>query len=117
MRAKLLQRHRGANQPGMNPSSYVVRVARNAADLVPRFMKTRRSELPAMKAAIAARDFERLRKIGYRMRGIGGSYGFDAVSTLGRRIEESAEAKDLAALRRHLSEYRGYLLSVDIVYE
>ena len=117
MRAKALQGHRRAGKPGMNASGYIVSVAKNVADLIPRFMKTRHKELPAMRAAIAARNFERLRKIGYRMRGIGGSYGFDEVSTLGRSIEESAEAKDLKALKEHLSEYKAYLASVHIVYE
>lgn len=114
MRAQAL---RGVDTPRMNTPGYIVRVAKNAADLVPRFMRTRRKEIPAMRSAIAARDFERLRKIGYRMRGIGGSYGFDEVSALGRRIEESAEAKDLKALKEHLSEYKAYLACVHIVYE
>ena len=117
MRVHVLANHGGAgkSKSGMTRSGDIVRVPAVVADLVPRFMKTRRKEIPALRAAIAACDFEQSRKIGYRMRGIGGSYGFDQVSSLGRRIEESAESKDLAALKQHLLEYTAYLSTVRII--
>ena len=95
----------------------VVRVASDLADLIPLFMESRHKELHALRAAIANADFEILRQIGHRMRGVGLSYGFEEVSAIGRRIEESARREDRAALEEHVSQYAAYLASVQVIYE
>lgn len=101
----------------MNDSAYIVRVSKDLEDLIPTFMGNRRKELDALRAALAAADFEQLRQIGHRMRGVGHSYGFDQVSDMGRHIEEHARSGDKAALDRQLLQYADYLSRVQIAYE
>lgn len=101
----------------MPSQTCVVRVAGDLVDLIPLFMESRHRELHALRAAIASADFERLRQIGHRMRGVGLSYGFKEVSAIGRRIEESARKEDRAALEEQVSQYTAYLSSVHIIYE
>jgi HPt (histidine-containing phosphotransfer) domain-containing protein len=101
----------------MNESLYKVIVARELEDLVPVFMKNRRKELDTLRGALAAADFEQLRQLGHRMKGVGNSYGFTHVSTLGEEIEASARRRDEAALQAHISEYAEYLAKVEIAYE
>lgn len=95
----------------------VVTVAKDLEDLVPTFMKNRGKELEALKAALAAGDMEQLRQIGHRMKGVGVSYGFDHVSTLGKQIEDGAKATDRTGLEARLAEYADYLSRVQILYE
>jgi HPt (histidine-containing phosphotransfer) domain-containing protein len=94
-----------------------VTVARDLEDLIPAFMSNRRKELDTLRVALAAADFEQLRQLGHRMKGVGNSYGFSHVSTLGRHIEEGARSADRAALEARIREYADYLDKVQIVFE
>ena len=101
----------------MSADDYKVKVGKDIADLIPVFMKNRKKELDALRVALAAADFEQLRQLGHRMKGVGNSYGFTNVSTLGKYIEDGARSGDRAALQARISEYDEYLSKVEIAYE
>src|SRR5512138_3349336 len=101
----------------MDASHYTVTVARDLEDLIPAFMSNRRKELDTLRVALAAADFEQLRQLGHRMKGVGNSYGFAHVSTLGKYIEDGARSGDRASLQATISEYDQYLAKVQIAYE
>ena len=101
----------------MDASHYKVTVARDLEDLIPVFMSNRKKELDTLRVALASADFDQLRQLGHRMKGVGYSYGFDRVSTLGKHIEEGARSGDRAALEARIGEYADYLAKVEIVFE
>ena len=101
----------------MDESVCQVTVARDLEDLIPVFMKNRHKELDTLRVALAAADFEQLRQLGHRMKGVGNSYGFNHVSTLGKSIEDGAKSGDRAALAATITEYDDYLSRVQIAYE
>jgi HPt (histidine-containing phosphotransfer) domain-containing protein len=103
--------------PPMNAEDYKVTVAKDLADLIPVFMKNRHKELDTLRTALAAANFEQLRQLGHRMKGVGNSYGFTHVSTLGKYIEDGARSGDRAALQASIDEYQDYLAKVQITYE
>ena len=94
-----------------------VTVAKDLEDLVPTFMKNRGKELETLRTALTAGDFEQMRQLGHRMKGVGNSYGFEKVSQLGKQIEDEAKTGDREALNTRLAEYADYLARVQIVYE
>jgi HPt (histidine-containing phosphotransfer) domain-containing protein len=98
-------------------SAYKVKVDKDLEDLIPTFMSNRRKELDTLRVALAAADFEQLRQLGHRMRGVGNSYGFDDITDIGKLIEEGARSGDKAALERHIAQYGDYLSRVEIAYE
>ena len=51
------------------------------------------------------------------MKGSGGGYGFDAITTMGKSIEEAAKDKNYEAIKQYAYELSLYLESIDIVYE
>jgi HPt (histidine-containing phosphotransfer) domain-containing protein len=101
----------------MNADDYRVTVAKDLEDLIPVFMSNRHKELDALRTALASADFEKLRQLGHRMKGVGNSYGFAHVSTLGKYIEDGARSGDRAALQASIIEYGDYLSKVQIAYE
>ena len=101
----------------MGENDYQVVVAKDLEDLIPVFMKNRHKELDALRVALAAADFEQLRQLGHRMKGVGNSYGFARVSTLGKVIEDGARSGDRATLQASITEYGDYLSKVRIAYE
>lgn len=101
----------------MGEPVYKVTVAKDLEDLIPVFLGNRRKEVETLRAALAAGDFEQLRQIGHRMRGVGNSYGFERVSILGKEIQDAAGGADKAAVASHIAAYADYLSRLDIIYE
>lgn len=100
----------------MTVQHITVAVAKDVEDLIPDFMKNRAAELELLRSALSSSDFERMGWIGHRMVGVGGPYGFEKVTTLGRQIKDSAHAGDHAELTSRIDEYADYLARVRIVY-
>ncbi len=101
----------------MPESEYEVRISKDLEDLVPVFMKNRHKELESLKSALAAADFEQLRQLGHRMKGVGNSYGFAKVSELGKQIEDGARPGNESALRSGIAVYADYLDKVKVTYD
>ncbi len=101
----------------MTDDNRTVIVAKDLADLIPVFFRNRQKEVETLRAALAAGDFEQLRQLGHRMKGVGNSYGFVKVSELGKRVEDSARSADKAGIDGCIGEYADYLSKVQIVYE
>ena len=101
----------------MNDEAYKVKVAKDLEDLIPGFMRNRKKELETLKVALAAADFEQLRQLGHRMKGVGNSYGFAQVSAIGQEIEDGARSGNRASLEAHIAQYGEYLSKVQIAFE
>lgn len=101
----------------MSDQSITVTVAKDLEDLIPTFFANRTKELETLRAALGSGDFEQLRQLGHRMKGVGNSYGFEQVSVIGKQIEDAAKASDRAVIEARLAEYADYLGRVKVVYE
>ena len=101
----------------MTDNSFTVTVARDLEDLIPGFMQNRRSEVEALRTALTSSDFEKLHQLGHRMKGVGNSYGFARITTVGIQIEEAARSRDQTSLDELISGYAEYLDKVTVEYE
>ena len=103
--------------PNDPAGSVIVTVAKDLADLIPVFFKNRQKEVETLRAALAAGDYEQLRQLGHRMKGVGDSYGFAKVSEIGKRVEDGARSTDQTLIDACIGEYADYLSRVQVVYE
>jgi len=101
----------------MTENIHTVIISKDLADLIPVFFRNRQKEVEALRSALAAGDFEQLRQLGHRMKGVGNSYGFAKVSEIGKRVEDDAGAANKTAIDACIGEYADYLSKVQIVYE
>ena len=101
----------------MDDKSNLVTVPKDLEDLIPVFMSNRKKELDALRVALAAADFEQLRQLGHRMKGVGNSYGFAQVSEIGKHVEDGARSGDRALLESTIVRYTEFLSKVQITYE
>lgn len=101
----------------MTETNLTVTVAKDLEDLIPTFMNNRVKEVESLRGAVAASDFEQLKQLGHRMKGVGRSYGFITVSDIGKRIEDAAAKADGRAIAVAIGEYADYLSKVKVVYE
>jgi HPt (histidine-containing phosphotransfer) domain-containing protein len=101
----------------MSDDKFTAVVSKDLEDLIPVFMSNRKKEVDILSAAVKSGDFEQLRQLGHRMKGVGNSYGFAPVSEMGKRIEDAARTSDTATSGAIVAEYADYLARVKIVYE
>jgi PAS domain S-box-containing protein len=80
--------------------------------LIPGYVRSRRRDLAAIRAALEHSDFENIRSLGHKMRGTGTSYGLERITKIGGALDESAQAGDAEAVRRQAEELERYLNEV-----
>ena len=85
-------------------------------EIVPGFLENRRRDVETVETALRQNDFNTICVIGHRMRGDGGGYGFDAISTIGEGMEQAAARQDSEAIRRNLDSLVDFLARITVVY-
>ena len=95
----------------------IVHVDPDIADLIPGFLENRHKDIKTIGEALAQGDFETIRFLGHSMKGAGGSYGFDAITDVGRSLEQAAIAQDTGRIKKSLLELFAYLDSIEVVYK
>lgn len=100
-----------------NTEAIIVHVDKDLEDLIPEFLDNRRSDVEAMRNAAAADDYEAVRVLGHSMKGSGGGYGFDDVSTIGAALEQAAKRQDRPAIGAEVEKLADYLARVQVIYE
>jgi CheY-like chemotaxis protein len=99
-----------------NGNHNVVHIDADLSDLVPNFLAHKRDDARTIAAAIEMGDYATLSQLGHKMKGEGGSYGFDAITTMGAGLEDAARIKDQVAARRWSAELAAFLETLEVVY-
>ncbi|MCG9968857.1 Hpt domain-containing protein [Pelotomaculum terephthalicicum JT] len=94
----------------------IVRVDKDLAEIIPVFLENRQKDCKSIKEALEKGDYETIRILGHSMKGVGGGYGFDAVTDLGASIEQAAKNKDAAEINNLIDELMTYLDRVEVVF-
>jgi HPt (histidine-containing phosphotransfer) domain-containing protein len=95
-------------------ADYLVRVDPLVLPLVPGYLNNRAGDLEKLRAALAAKDFAVLRKLGHNMRGSAGAYGLPPLSEIGTRIEAAALQQDPAPIGAALDDMQQFLKAVKL---
>ncbi len=67
------------------------------ADIIDQYVEALPGHVETMREALDHRDHERLHRLAHQLKGTGGSYGYPALSDLGRRLDDAAMALDTEA--------------------
>jgi HPt (histidine-containing phosphotransfer) domain-containing protein len=95
----------------------IVEVDEDLSDLIPGFLARKRAEVASIFDAVARRDYEAIGRIAHRIKGEGGSYGFDAMSEIGRSLEHVATVRDDGAVAAVARQLLNYLDHLEIVFQ
>lgn len=100
----------------MEANTVTITADKDFEDLIPGYLENRRRDMASMKDSLARNDFEAIRILGHSMKGSGGGYGFDAITEIGKRIEESAKKMETEEITRQIDALSKYLSAINIVY-
>ncbi len=84
-------------------------------ELVAQFLDSCHKDLARLRAALAASDYDRARRLGHQMKGTGSPYGFPDVTLIGSAIERAAAAGSTIELASQIQLLETYLNLVEIV--
>src|SRR5208337_5492365 len=93
---------------GNMPDRVIVEVDEDLSDLIPGFLAHKRTDIDSIFEAVARRDYAAIGRIAHRIKGEGGSYGFDSMTEMGRSLEHAAAIRDngsVTTLARQLLRY------------
>jgi HPt (histidine-containing phosphotransfer) domain-containing protein len=105
------------NSGGRQNGKILVKADPDVADLIPDFLNNRRKDITVMLDALKRGDFETIRVLAHSMKGSGGGYGFDAITEVGRDLEQAAKSKNTEEIGKHISALSSYLDRVEVIYE
>lgn len=104
----------------MNVTPYqdtiTVEVESEVQPIVPEFLENRKKDCLLIGRLLEVNSFSDIRTLGHRMKGAGGSYGFDEISILGEVIENAALAGDKTTVSSAVVRLSHYLERVVVVY-
>jgi len=108
----------GAAKPRRDDSADAipVRVDGRLQTLVARLLSNCGRDLVRMRAALDGGDLAVTRSIGHSLCGVGGSYGFDEITRIGRAIEEQSNRGDADGVRGLVAQLEDYLSRVQPEY-
>jgi HPt (histidine-containing phosphotransfer) domain-containing protein len=84
--------------------------------VVPEYLESRRRDCAEIERLLAAGGLERIQAIGHRMKGSGGSFGFDEISAIGEALEFAAQIPDAEGIRAAVGCLETYLAHVSVAY-
>jgi HPt (histidine-containing phosphotransfer) domain-containing protein len=99
-----------------SPQPIIVTGDPDLRDLIPGYLANRRKDLPVLLAALDEKDLAVIQRLAHRMKGEGGGYGFDAITTIGAALEEAAKQGKVPEVRMLLADLASFLERVHVVY-
>jgi hypothetical protein len=94
----------------------VIEVEDDMKDVVPGYLEKRRAEIPVYNEALAASDFDAIKKLAHKMKGTGAGYGFPVLTELGATLEKAAIDGNAGQLAESLRQFAVYLESIELKY-
>ena len=94
----------------------LVEIDRDFMPVVPGYLENRCSECGLLADLLEAGRYDEITVIGHRIKGSGGSYGFDAISEIGEVLEKAAQNCDDTGIRSSIDCMKRYLSRVTVTY-
>lgn len=104
------------NAAAVSEQPIVIQIDQDLSDLVPGFLTRKREDARAVLTAAEHGDPEAVARLGHKMKGEGGSYGLDAITDIGRDLEQAGKDGDFEAARHLGRDLMNFLERLEIVY-
>ncbi|MEM7541554.1 MAG: Hpt domain-containing protein [Pseudomonadota bacterium] len=95
----------------------VVQIDPDIIELIPGFLDNRKNDVTRIRDLLAAKDFAQIKLLGHSMKGAGGGYGFDEITSIGAVIESAADAEDSGGISDGADRLEKYLSQIEVVAE
>jgi HPt (histidine-containing phosphotransfer) domain-containing protein len=92
-----------------------IEVEPDLMELIPDFLTRKRADLLTLKGALDTGDLKTVGALGHKIKGEGGSFGFDAMSDIGAGLEAAGKMGDRESARLLVGDLSDYLAKIEVV--
>jgi len=94
----------------------LVEIDQELIPVVPEYLESRRRDCAEIQRLLASGGMNYIQILGHRMKGSGGSFGFDEISEIGEALELAAQVLDTEGVRSAVVRLETYLARVSVAY-
>jgi HPt (histidine-containing phosphotransfer) domain-containing protein len=94
----------------------LVEVDQELKPVVPQYLEKRLQDCTDIERLLVSGGMEYIQIMGHRMKGSGGSFGFDEISAIGEDLESAALTTDAERIRSVADRLEKYLKRVSVAY-
>jgi hypothetical protein len=94
----------------------LVEIDQELMPVVPDYLACRLVDCAEIERLLISGGMERIQILGHRMKGSGGSFGFDEISAIGEILEFAAQVADAETVRSAAGRLERYLKRVSVAY-
>ncbi len=91
-------------------------IDRSIEGLIPLFFSKRQEDIKLLNDYITAHQYEEIQKVGHRVSGTAGNYGFLDLADIARSLEVAAKAHDDKKLDVLMNNFKSYVETVEIEF-
>ena len=98
-------------------NEYLVELDKDLEELIPSFVENRKKEVLELVEFCRNNNIDELKRIGHRLAGTAGSYGFDTIGKFGVELEAAAKANKIDIATEIVEKYKVFLAKMILVYK
>ena len=103
-------------QPEAGQPKIIVQIDPDLEAIVPGFLANRQRDLVTIEGCLKQGDLNTIRMLGHRMKGDGGGYGFDQISSIGDDLEQAVMVQNVPLIEKQVALLKDFLSRVEVVY-
>ena len=85
-------------------------------ELIPGYLENRWEDIRSIMESLEKNDYKTIQVLGHDMKGTGGGYGFDAITLIGKSVEQAAKDQNQDEVRKLVQDLTDFLNRVEIIY-
>ncbi len=93
-----------------------IEIDRELMSVVPDYLESRRLDCHVIECLLLAGDLDGIRLLAHRLKGSGGSYGFDEISAIGEILECAVLVGNVVEIVSSVESLKIYLSRIKVVY-
>jgi len=96
--------------------SFTVEIDIDLEDIVPGFLENRRNDIVELESFYEKREYLELERIGHKVSGSSGGYGFHQLGKIAKSIELVAQEKKDDELNKLIEDFKSYVENVQVSF-
>ncbi|MBV8844236.1 MAG: response regulator [Bryobacterales bacterium] len=99
----------------VSPNRIQIHADQRLRSVIPGYLQSRRDDVRSIQEALERIDYEQIRRLGHKMHGSGGGYGFPQITEIGEALERAGQERNANAIRSNVAKLSAFLDQIEVV--
>lgn len=98
-------------------SEFTIEIDEDLEDIVPGFLENRKKDLVELQKFLNNKDLSEIEKIGHKVSGSSGGYGFHDLGLIAKEMEKLAMENTIDGIGELIEKFESYITNVKVKYK